>query len=90
MKYGAGNPYDGVDFEKMPAEDAAALPPKGEGDGPVEVVCRGKKTLWKSRNAALGFYMEAASWCDGSEAERYWAVASGLELGLGKVSDGAA
>jgi len=89
VKYGADSPYNGVDFEKMSEKDAAALPPKGEGDGPVEVELRGEKILWKSRNAALGFYMEAASSCGESDAEKYWAVASGLELGLKKVSDGA-
>lgn len=76
-----------VDFMSIGAAEARELGPYGNGDGPVTVTCYREKEQWKSRKAAREFYRTAAMCCDGSEADRYWTIVSGLEDGLAEVSD---
>ena len=65
----------------LPSRDAAKLPSTGlDGDTPVTVKCYREEERWNSRYLAYHFYLEGAMCCDGSEADRYWNIASRLKF----------
>lgn len=56
--------------------------------GECVVVCYNQAEVWRSRQSAIDFYMQGARECDGSEAERYMAVAVELMAGCPVCTDG--
>ena len=73
----------------MTVEEASKYGPYGKNDKPCEVICYGRRTLWKSRRAAKFFYTVAARMCAGSsEGGRYQRIAWEIEDGKIVATDG--
>ena len=72
----------------LPSKDAARLPAPGlDGDTSVTVKCYDKEERWNSRYLAYHYFLAGAEECDGSEADRYWAIVTRLLDGWDWVSD---
>lgn len=53
----------------------------------VVIECYGAESAWESRSEAVAFYSEGALACEGSEADRYLNIVTGLMMGLSYVTD---
>ena len=73
---------------KMTSKEASAVKMEIEGDFPVTIHCGGSENHWESAWLAYHYYLMGAMACDGSEANRYWSVVTGLMLGVDVPSDG--
>lgn len=54
----------------------------------ITTICYGEKKTFKTREEALQFYCECASWCEGSEKERYMNIVLELLAGKTVATDG--
>jgi len=54
----------------------------------VDVICYGRRDTWEDRNAAIRFYLDGMSCCEGSERDRYTNVYLDLISGKDVCSDG--
>jgi len=75
------------DFFAITADEARTLGPFGKNDYPATVTCRGRKETWRSAKAATAFYEAGAAACDGSEHDRYAALAAKLKAGNRNADD---
>lgn len=53
----------------------------------IEICCGNQIEQWRSRDLAMGFYLEGAMACDGSESERYMNIYSQLMHGSYECCD---
>ena len=70
------------------SSEAAMFGPFGKGDGPVTVICYGKRDEYRSRLAAKMFFMLGMECCGGSERDRYTDIYLALEAGEKVCTDG--
>lgn len=53
----------------------------------IITICYGKKTIWNSRNEAIGFFITCCFSSEGSERERYEKIIKQLTEGKSECKD---
>ena len=58
-----------------------------DGEETVRTVCYDTEDIWKSREEAKQFFLQAMAGCEGSERERYTNIYMKLLMGMNDCDD---